>query len=505
MNKKNILFVFISLLISSAVFLVGYQKTSKPIELYRVYLKGETIGYIKNKELLEEYIDKKQTEIKEKYGVEKVYLPNDLDIKKEITYGKNVSTEKQIYEYIKNVSPFTIEGYKIVIHGFEEMTEESSEAIIHPDVKIYVLDKSIFEKALKATVNVFISEKDYNNFINKTQPEIKDVGSTIEDIYIKNKITIKEERVSTEEKIYTNVDDLSKFLLYGSNKDQEKYTVKSGESISDVALKNRLSVEEFLIVNPEFSSSKNLLYEGEVVNVGAVSPQFTVIEEDHTVELQTEVYETKVVYDDSIVKGYEVLKQNGTNGIAKITKKVQKENGSIVSTIITKREVVTPSVPKIIAKGTLTAPKLGNVGIWGWPTIKPYTISSGFGYRKLVGKPGKPHEGIDIVCSFNSPIYAANNGTVEVARNDKPWPNGNYVIINHNNGFYSLYAHLNTATVVPGQVVSMGQQIGTMGWTGNVVPRSIQGTHLHFSISIGFPYRGTYQFYPPLDFYKWWK
>ena len=93
MNKKNILFVLLSLIISSLVFFVGYKKVTKPVELYRVYLKGETIGYIKNKELLEEFIDKKQTEIKEKYGVDKVFLPNDLDIKKEITYGKKVSNK----------------------------------------------------------------------------------------------------------------------------------------------------------------------------------------------------------------------------------------------------------------------------------------------------------------------------------------------------------------------------------------------------------------------------
>ena len=109
------------------------------------------------------------------------------------------------------------------------------------------------------------------------------------------------------------------------------------------------------------------------------------------------------------------------------------------------------------------------------------------------------HEGEDIVSYFDSPIYAANNGTVEVARTDKPWPNGNYVIINHNNGFYTIYAHMNTVIVSPGQVVSMGQQIGTMGHTGYVVGKP--GTHLHFGISIGFPYRGTYQFYDPLDFY----
>ena len=187
MSKKNILYVLLSLLISSAVFFVGYQKTSKPIELYHVYLKGDTIGYIKNKELLEEYIDNEQIELKDKYHIDKVFLPNDLDIIKEVTYDKPISTEKEIYERIKGISPFTISGYTITIKGLESTSEADGSKIVLPDKKVYVLDKEIFTKALKNTINVFISENDYNNFINKTQPEIKDVGSIIEDIYLKKK------------------------------------------------------------------------------------------------------------------------------------------------------------------------------------------------------------------------------------------------------------------------------------------------------------------------------
>ena len=492
MNKKNILFVFISLLISSAIFLVGYQKTTKPIELYRVYLKGETIGYIKNIELLEKYIDNEQTEIKEKYNVDKVFLPNDLDIKKEITYGKKVSTEKEIYEKIKDISPFTIEGYKVTIKGLEVSSEENPEGVLQPDIVIYVLDKDVFNKALKTTVNVFVSEKDYNNFVNKTQPEIKDVGTIIEDVYVKNKILVSESRISTEDNIFTSAEELSKFLLFGTTEAQASYVVQAGESIKDVVAKNRLSVSEFLIVNPEFTAATNLLYEGEKVNVGLINPQFVLVEENHTVELQEEIYETKIEYDNTMLVGYERVKQNGVNGTAKITKKIQKENGNISSVVVTKREIVKPSIPKIILKGNVTVPKPGNVGTWAWPTIRPYCITSGFEWRVLNGVRSH-HDAIDISCSGRgSPIYAANNGLVEVATFHKT--NGNYVILNHNNGFYSLYAHMDSLKVVPGQVVSIGQQIGTMGATGYAF-----GTHLHFAISAGYPFRGT--FYDPRDFY----
>lgn len=490
MNKKDILYVIISLIISSSIFFVGYTKVSEPEELYRVYLKGETIGYIKNKELLEEYIDKEQYELKEKYKVEKVFLPNDLDIIKEITYNQKVSTEEEIYSKIKDIAPFTINGYTITIKGVEETTEDLNQSIMLPDYKIYVIDKEVFTESLKNTVLVFVSETDYNNFINKTQPEIKDVGTLIEDIYIKNQITIASGRISTEEKIYTDVEELNKYMLFGTTEEQKKYIVKSGDSISDIAFKNKLSVKEFLIANPEFTSEKNLLYEGQEVNLGLINPLFRLVEEEHVVELQTQKYETKIEYDENTLVGYERVKQEGQNGTLRLTKKVQKINGEIESAVITKTETIKSTTPKIIVKGSKVVPDVGNVGLWGWPTAKPYCITSPYGWRW-----GKIHEALDISCTgCGSPIYAANNGTVEIATYHSI--NGNYVIINHNNGYYTIYAHMARLEVKAGQTVQMGDRIGTMGQTGKAT-----GCHLHFGISKGYPYRGSYTFYNPADFY----
>ena len=189
-NKKGILVTLFCLVLSSFVFFVGHKQNAEPKELYKVYLKGEAIGYIENKELLESYIDKAQTSIKEKYKVDKVYPPNELDIIKEVTYNQEASKESEIYEKIKDLSPFTINGYIITIKGIDVITEDKGE-VKTDDVELYVLDKELFQKGIENTVAVFISTEDYNNFINDTQAEIKDVGSIIEDLYIKNKITIK--------------------------------------------------------------------------------------------------------------------------------------------------------------------------------------------------------------------------------------------------------------------------------------------------------------------------
>lgn len=90
------------------------------------------------------------------------------------------------------------------------------------------------------------------------------------------------------------------------------------------------------------------------------------------------------------------------------------------------------------------------------------------------------HKAIDIANSAGGPILAADSGTVIVAG----WPDssgyGNRVIIDHGNGFVTLYAHLRTIQVSVGQTVNRGDVIGQMGNTGRST-----GTHLHFEIRQG--------------------
>ncbi len=470
MDKKTIFITIVCLILSSFVFFFEYKIYDNPEELYRVYLAGNTLGYVKDKELLEKFIDDKQVELKEKYKVDRVYPPNDLDIVKEVTYNEKVSTELEIYEKIKGISPFTINGYSVLIKDVEEIGNEIKGT--KKDVKLYVLDKKIFERSMKDSVLAFIPEDVYNNFLNGTQSKIKDTGTTIENVYLNNTILIKEERISTEEKIFTNSDELDMYLLFGTTEEQKKYKVKAGETIADVANKNKLNTSEFLVANPSFTSENNLLYEGQLVNIGLIKPQFNIVEEDHTVTVETTDYDTIVKYDNNMAVGYSNVTQQGINGLSRVTRKVQKNNGEIMQAVITKREVIKPVQNKIIVKGKKVSSVIAIPGEWVWPTTKPYTISSPYAWRSY-----KFHEGIDIQTNnkSSSPIFAVNNGTVITAKYSSY--NGNYVVIDHGNGIVTVYLHLKKILVTQGQIVEGGQQIGVMGMTGFAT-----GVHLHFGV-----------------------
>lgn len=88
------------------------------------------------------------------------------------------------------------------------------------------------------------------------------------------------------------------------------------------------------------------------------------------------------------------------------------------------------------------------------------------------------HQAVDIANRSNPPIVAAQGGTV-ITAGWNAGGYGNFVVIDHGNGYKTLYAHMlnNSVLVKPGQVVRQGQQLGTMGSTGRST-----GTHLHFEI-----------------------
>lgn len=474
---KNIMIFILSCVLAFVIMIftsVSDKFTLIPNEVYRVYLDGKVIGNIKDKTELEDYINDEQKQLKQKFSVDKVYIPNGMDIQKYTTYDKKLLTAKQVNNIIKEEKPFTVKGYKITI---KSNSEDEKDKVIN------VLDKKMFDTSIKSVVKAFVKEDDILNFENDTQPEIKDTGSLIEDIYIDQDILIKEEYISTDEEIFIDEKTLTKYLLFGEIKEDQYYEVKEGDTIESIAYDNKLAVSEFLIVNPEFSSKNSLISPGQKVKVGLINPAVDVVVESHTILDQESQYKTVTEYDSNAVAGTNVVVTEGQNGTDRLTTKIKNVNGETTNVVIISSEVITPSVSKVVKVGTksISGEIVIMSGDWAWPTISQYYISSPFGYRW-----GKIHEAIDIAGSGEgSPIYAAGAGNVIVSKRNAP-SLGNYVIINHNNGYYTLYGHMAALTVSEGQTVSKGQQIGTMGHTGFAT-----GTHLHFGLyKNGIPYQG---------------
>ena len=103
MKNKNILWLCIAFIISG-VLTYSIKNTSKntiPTEGYRVYLEGKSIGFIKSKDELNKYINTQQERLKNQYKVDTIYIPNNIDIIKEITYDNKIDSITDIYNKIK--------------------------------------------------------------------------------------------------------------------------------------------------------------------------------------------------------------------------------------------------------------------------------------------------------------------------------------------------------------------------------------------------------------------
>ena len=114
-----------------------------------------------------------------------------------------------------------------------------------------------------------------------------------------------------------------------------------------------------------------------------------------------------------------------------------------------------------------------------WPCPSYSRISSQYGYRTHpISGTRKLHKGLDIAASSGNPVIAAASGTVVKSYFSSSY--GNYVVISHGGGLMTAYAHMTRRLVSAGQTVTAGQQVGTVGSTGNST-----GPHLHFEVYVG--------------------
>jgi murein DD-endopeptidase MepM/ murein hydrolase activator NlpD len=129
-----------------------------------------------------------------------------------------------------------------------------------------------------------------------------------------------------------------------------------------------------------------------------------------------------------------------------------------------------PAVARYYGPGACGAVLTGAIGsgTFVWPTVEHWI--SGYNYSGI-------HPAIDIAGALGNPVFAADSGVVVYAG----WSNfgyGNLIVIDHGNGWQTAYAHLNSIAVTCGQSVYQGGFIGQLGTTGNS-----SGPHLHFEMS----------------------
>ena len=502
-KEKIITFILCAIVICIYFIVNSYNyMDDKIVKLYNVYLDGEKIGAISDKEALYDLIDKKQEVIKEKYDVSNVYPPNGLEIIETYSYNSEINDLNVIYNKIEELQDFTILGYEIEVFN---PTDNSK-------FTINVLDKEVFNEAIENFILAFVDKEDYNNYMNGTQKELEEVGINYTNMDIIEDITIKETYISINDKIYQDDNELTQHLLFGFEHKEQNYKVKEGDTIESIAEKFELNPQEILIANSKYTSKDSLLTIGDNIMIAYVIPEISFSYTINEMEEEEQDFDKEIIRDNTKPANYSEITTPGVKGISLITSEYTVVNGKIASTVeIIDKEVIREKVDQVTTKGKNRVSSGWEVvedtgSGWSWPTVDRYVVTSPFGYRELGG--GKQHNGIDISGTpWGSNIYAANDGVVtyvyDGCANDGYYGSpcgggyGNQVIIDHGNNIYTIYAHImNDVRVSVGQTVKRRDKIGFMADSG-----SSTGTHLHFGVSLGDPRDGG-TFYNPRRLYQ---
>lgn len=424
--------------------------------IYHVYMDGLRVGSVDDKSLVERVINSKMSEYREDYSDLNLVVGETIKLIPEVVFTSRANSSETVSELENKIS---IKGEAIALK-------------VDGKVVGYVSSEDDYQAVIKQLKLQYVSEeqlatvmKAKENDTTISQPSIGE--KVILDVKLSKDIEI--DRVPVDLHSILSIENAIKQLNLGTLED-DIYVVEPGDVLGTIAQAHSLSVSDVLALNPSITEN-TLLQIGDELNVTVYEPIVKVIVDEASTIKEEIPFQTETKDDSNMWRGDTKVQQAGHAGERVVSYNITRENGRTIQRQIVSEKITKEPQNRIVLKGTKVTPSRGT-GKLAWPAVGGY-ISSYQGMRW-----GRFHRGIDIARPSNLNILAADNGTVSFAGWDGGY--GNKVIINHNNGMSTLYAHLASMDVKVGQTVAQGQKIGVMGSTGNST-----GIHLHFEVLQG--------------------
>ncbi|WP_307067313.1 M23 family metallopeptidase [Alkalibacillus filiformis] len=458
--------------------------------VYHVYVDDELIGTVADQEEVKQYINEWAEEEQEKEGDGVTLVPSqEVEFIEEFVFSAKTDNEEvinaledtltfdaaaielrandEVIGYVKNLDEANQAVNQVITQylpdGVDEeislLEEELEESIAHSAELMDLLPQNMFQAG---NINSTLEEED--GLYYQQTIELGD-GSTVLDVGFTENVTFSEVAIDSSKLL--NVDQLAKMIERGTMT-QQIHEIQDNEALSTVASDYDLSVDELIELNPDVEED-SIIRVGDELNVTGLSSLVEVAYTETITEEESIDYETITEKTDSLYRGESEVEQSGSDGLKELTYEVTMNNGEELERNLVEEEVIEEPRDEIIKEGTKVISSRGT-GDFAWPAVGG-TITSTYGPRW-----GSHHDGIDIAGVSNRSILAADNGVV-VEAGYHSGGHGNRVIIDHNNGYRTLYAHLSSIGVNVGETVKQGSTIGQMGSTGRST-----GVHLHFEV-----------------------
>lgn len=296
------------------------------------------------------------------------------------------------------------------------------------------------------------------------------LSDLVNEVYYTKEITYRSGIYLTDS--LTEVQDVVKVLTAKEEK-ESTYVIQSGDSPQLVAAKFDMTMEELTKLNPHMDRN---FREGGMLKVKVISRYIPIAHTKNLTVMNYIDYASIEVETSALNVGAREVISRGTMGEKTSEVLVTYIDGVESSREILSSAITKEPIPEQIGIGTYS-PKpasdslviQGN-GLFGWPVNGGYISDNYISDRN--------HKGVDIAAPYGTEIYAAGSGTV-IAAGWNSGGYGNYVIIEHENGYRTLYGHCSLVVAYEGQVVEKGQLIAKIGSTGDST-----GNHCHFEVRL---------------------
>jgi murein DD-endopeptidase MepM/ murein hydrolase activator NlpD len=423
--------------------------------IYHVYVNSEYVGAVTNQDEVKNMLEEKLEDAEKKYADYQVTWNNDITYIPENVFTAKTKNQEVLNSITKSMA-----------------VEANAYALVVDDKAVaYVKDKQTADETLKKIKLKYVSEDELKDLearkkdSHSSLPALKENETRLLDVSFKEKVDAEKAQVDPKEILSS--DEAVNLLLKGSL-EEKKYKVEEGDVLGSIAEKHKLTTAELLKLNPGLDEDGALKI-GSELKVTVNKPLVHTVVKKEVNEIEKIAYDKEVVEDSSMNKGDTKVKQEGEDGETSVTFISTEVNGSQTDKNVTEEKELKKPVKYIVIKGTKETPSRGS-GSFAWPTNGGY-ISSKQGPRW-----GKVHKGIDIARPSDKTIKSVDNGVVVSAG----WDDGGYgnkVVIDHQNGYKTIYAHLDSISVSAGQTIGRGEKIGIMGMTGEST-----GVHLHIEV-----------------------
>jgi murein DD-endopeptidase MepM/ murein hydrolase activator NlpD len=425
----------------TSVLMVG---AAFPRMVYQVMVNDQCIGTVRSTETVQKIVDAYLAEKGEN-------LPYALVVDPAVSYFPVRQTES-----LTSVQQLQTD----LLHA---VTVKAQASVIH------IADKATVALAGSAEVNQVLDN--VKLFYTGNQPGLETLQAQFSE-----ELVVRREVVDLEE--IKTIDEATAIMVSGSER-REVVTIEAGDTLWDIAMSQSISLDELLEKNPNASS----LQPGDQLVITQAEPLVGVVTNETTREEIVIPYETETRYSDTMyVTEVEELVA-GQNGFKIEEFAITRQNGEEVSRASLGISLIQEPVTRVILKGTQLPYGVGT-GTFIWPMYGNVTAWWGwyeYGY----------HRGIDIASGYGrGTVMAADSGVVVGIGYDY-FGLGNYITIDHNNGYVTKYAHLSSFLVSYGQAVRQGDAIGIEGNTGYSF-----GNHLHFEVHVNGTRVNPYYYLP---------